>query len=160
MQNLIYSYFKGFIAMELHLMLQPAYLFHLLPLTNAYNVYFTSSQLKIYYEHAYCQLLSHDLHHYVTLSHLGWKEFQRLHLPCKPQHMGRHQIVQWCTFRCIPGKWMYFKKASNFHQSKCGSVGFIEFQTVGINVMMTTKWRITRNSTQTKALWYPCCSAS
>jgi len=61
-------------------------------------------------------LIQHSLEN-VTLSHLRTKEFQRLHLPCK-LNTGRHLNVHWCTFRCIPGKWLHFKRASHFHQSK------------------------------------------
>ena len=75
---------------------------------------------------------------HVTLSHLRSKEFQRIYLPCIPQHRETSK----CTLVYIE---MYpqesgctSKRASHFHQSKCGldvdevvvppSVCFIEAQ--------------------------------
>jgi len=52
---------------------------------------------------------------YVTLSHLRSKVFQRIHKPCMPHHRDTSK----CTLvKCIPGKWLHFKKASHFHQSR------------------------------------------
>jgi len=45
----------------------------------------------------------------VTLSP---KEFQRIHNSCIPHHRDTSKC------RCIPGKWLHFKRASHFHQSK------------------------------------------
>ena len=46
----------------------------------------------------------------VTLSHLRSKEFQRIHLPCIPQHRE--------TSKCIRESGCTSKRASHFHQSK------------------------------------------
>ena len=31
---------------------------------------------------------------------------------------GIHRHVHQCTLKCIPGKWLHFKRSSHYHQSK------------------------------------------
>jgi len=52
----------------------------------------------------------------LTLSHLRSKEFQKLHLLCKPQHRETSK----CTFRCIQGKVVALQKeqATSSQQAK------------------------------------------
>ena len=37
---------------------------------------------------------------------------------------GMHLNVHWCTLKCIPRKWLHFKRPSHYYQSKdCLDVG-------------------------------------
>jgi len=73
-----------------------------------------SSHIELHWCENHVFFLPVNILMYVTLSHLRSKEFHRIHKPCIPHHRDTSK----CTFRCILGKWLHFKRASHFHQSK------------------------------------------
>jgi len=71
--------------------------------TGKYEKYSPAVSFDLRCQSVILQFINNDTIHYVTLSHLGSKEFQRIHKPCIPHHRD--------TSKCI-------QRASHFHQSK------------------------------------------
>ena len=54
---------------------------------------------------------------FITRCNTFTPQIQRIHKPCIPLHRDISKCTP-CTVKCIPGKWLHFKRPSHYYQSK------------------------------------------